>query len=125
TTFIKTYPANAGNKQSITKVLRGNPGFVEDSVNQVHPRGEHSATSIFINGFELPGALQGRAGQVISAETIQSVDLLTGMYAPEYGGETAAILNINLKAGTIKPFQDITLQGGDYNTGFGSVTLGG
>ncbi len=124
-TFIKTFPANADNKQSLSKVLRGNPGFVEDSVNQVHPRGEHSATSIFINGFELPGALQGRAGQIISAETVQSVDLLTGAYAPEYGGETAAILNVNLRSGTIKPFQDLTLQGGSFNTGFGSVTFGG
>ena len=29
-------------------------GVVQDSVNQYHPRGEHSSTTIFLNGFELP-----------------------------------------------------------------------
>lgn len=123
--FMKKYPANAGNPQSITKFLGGNPGFVQDSVNQVHPRGEHSGTAIYINGFELPGVLQGRAGEVISAETVEDIDLLTGGYAPEYGGETAAVLNINLKSGPIKPIADYELQAGGYNTQFGALTFGG
>ncbi|MBC8101512.1 MAG: TonB-dependent receptor, partial [Cytophagales bacterium] len=123
--FYQKFPLAAGNPQSLTKALRSNPGFVEDSVNQAHPRGEHASTSVYINGFLLPGALQGRAGQFLSPETIQTFDVQTGAYAPEYGGETAAILNLSLRSGTIDPFIDARLGGGGFGTFTGSLTFGG
>jgi outer membrane receptor protein involved in Fe transport len=124
-TFYNKFPVTAGNPQSLTKALRANPGFVEDSVNQTHPRGEHGSTSIYINGFLLPGALQGRAGQFLSPDTIQTFDVQTGAYAPEYGGELAAVLNLSLRAGTIDPFVDVKLGGGGFNTFSGALTVGG
>jgi hypothetical protein len=123
--FIKKFPANAGNPQSLTQVLKATPGLVQDSVNQAHPRGEHSSTSIYIDGFALPGVLQGRAGPVLSPDVIQSLDVLTGGYAPEYGGELAAVLNVNLRAGSIRPFRSYLFQGGEYSTFFGSLTVAG
>ena len=102
--FIKDFPTNAGNPQDLGKVTRTVPGFAQDSVNQYHPRGEHSATAIFLNGFELPDVLQGRAGQILVPDVIQNLDIQTGGFAPEYGGETAAILNLNLRGGPITPF---------------------
>src|SRR2546426_499304 len=115
----------AGNPQSLPDVLRSTPGFAADSVNQAHPRGEHSATALNINGFYLPGALQGRAGQVIIPEIVQTLDILTGAYAPEYGGETAAILNLSLRAGPITPIRHLFLEGGGYSTFDGALTFGG
>jgi len=123
--FLSRFPATAGNPQSLRNYLATNPGFTQDSVNQSHPRGEHSATSIYLNGFRLPGAFQGRAGQVLIPETIQSADIQTGGYAPEYGGETAAVLNVNLRAGTIKPFQSFSGDTGTYSTYDGSFVFGG
>ena len=89
-TFIQTY-TNVANPLDLPSLEIANPGFVQDSVNQVHPRGEHCGTTISIDGFDLPGANQGRVGQVITPSDVQSADVLTGAYAPEYGGETAAI----------------------------------
>lgn len=123
--FVTKFPATAGNPQSLSKLLITNPGFVQSSVNVVHPRGEHAATTIFINGFQLPGALQGRAGQVLNPQTVQSADVQTGGYAPEYGGETAAILNLSLRAGPITPFQTVTSDGGSFGTYDGEATFGG
>lgn len=122
---LTVFPLTAENPQSLQQLLIGHPGFVQDSVNQAHPRGEHSATTIFINGFELPDVLQGRAGQIISPEEIQSVDLITGAFAPEYGGETSAILNMDLRSGPATPFYDFDTQGGSYDTFYGSITGGG
>jgi len=119
------FGSTAGNPQSLRNLLITNPGFVQDSVNQAHPRGEHSATSIYLNGFKLPSAFQGRAGQVLVPETIQSVDVQTGGYAPEYGGETAAALNVNLRAGTITPFQSLSLDSGSFSTYDQSLSFGG
>jgi hypothetical protein len=99
--------------------------MVQDSVGQVHPRGEHSSTTYFIDGFELPDVLMGRAGALLVPDTLQNLDIMTGGYAPEYGGETAAILNINLKSGPIKPVELFSLEAGSFNTWRGSATFGG
>jgi hypothetical protein len=123
--FIQKFPVTAGNPQSLPDVLRATPGVAADSVNQAHPRGEHSATAIYLNGFYLPGALQGRAGQVLIPEVIQNLDVMTGAYAPEYGGETAAILNLSLRSGPITPFQRLFLEGGGYSTFDGGISAGG
>jgi len=119
------FGATVGNPQSLRNLLITNPGFVQDSVNQAHPRGEHSATSVYLYGFKLPSAFQGRAGQVLLPETIQSVDVQTGGYSPEYGGETAAVLNVSPRFGTITPFRSLSLDGGSYSTFDQSLALGG
>lgn len=123
--FLERYPATAGNRQSLTKAIRTVPGFVENSVNQAHPRGEHASTSVYINGFLLPGAFQGRAGQVLAPDAVETMDVLTGAYAPEYGGETAAVLNLSLRAGTLTPFADYSVAGGGFGTFEGVLTAGG
>jgi outer membrane receptor protein involved in Fe transport len=123
--FLNRFPAAAGNPQNFNQLLRANPGFVSNSNNQTHPRGEHSATGIQINGFSLPGALQGRAGMLLLPQAIQNIDILTGGFAPEYGGETAAILNVNLRGGPVTPLREAILQGGEFGTMYGALTLGG
>ena len=65
---VTAFPFTAGNRQSLTKAVRAAPGMVENSQNQLHPRGEHASTSIYLNGFLLPGAFQGRAGQFLAPD---------------------------------------------------------
>ena len=125
TSFTDKFPVTAGNPQNFGNMFKTVPGFASNSLNQIHPRGEHASTTVYINGFQLPGAFQGRGGQFLSGTTVQSVDVLTGGYAPEYGSETAAILNVNLKSGTLEPFTAIDLQAGGYKTAFGNLTFGG
>jgi outer membrane receptor protein involved in Fe transport len=123
--FAQRSATNVGNPTSLAGLVKTTPGMVEDSAGQLHPRGAHSATTVYINGFQLPGAFQGRAGQVLSASTVQSLDVLVGGFAPEYGGETAAILNVNLRSGPIVPIRAFSLEGGEFKTFDGGVTLGG
>ena len=123
--FNKKFPNAVANKQNLSQLLRSTPGIALDSNGQAHPAGEHSSTTVYINGFQLPGAFQGRFGQILSPTSIQSVDVLTGGYAPEYGRETAAILNATLKSGSISPFLDYSLTGGTFGTFEGGLTAGG
>lgn len=123
--FIQKFPSNPSNRQSLTQFLSTTPGLAMDSVGQLHSRGEHASTTIYIDGFQLPGAFQGRFGQVLSPTAIQNVEVLTGGFAPEYGRETASILNVNLRAGTITPFVNYSLTGGSYDTFEGGITAGG
>jgi outer membrane receptor protein involved in Fe transport len=59
---------------------------------------------------------------VVVLSTIQSLDLLTGAYAPEFGGQTAAILDITTVPGARKPNVAVNLQAGDYDTTNGDLT---
>jgi len=118
-------PVAPSNNQSLKALIMTTPGMVSDSVGQLHPEGEHSSTSIFLDGFQLPGAFQGRFGQILSPTTVQNVDVLTGSYAPEYGRETAAILNVQMRSGTIKPFLDYTATTGSWGTNELGFNMGG
>ncbi len=122
---IQTIPVTGTNPQNFSKMLLLNPGFVQSSANVVHPRGEHASTSIYFNGVEIGGVLQGRAGPLFSPDIIQSADIQTGGFSPEYGGETAAILNLNLRSGPITPFQTVQFGAGGYGTLDQELTFGG
>ena len=125
TTVMAAMPVAPSNAQSLKALIQTAPGMVPDSAGQLHPEGEHSSTSIYINGFQLPGAFQGRIGQILSPAAVQSADILTGAYAPEYGRETAAILNVQLRSGTISPFFAYSATTGSWNTNEIGMTFGG
>ena len=123
--FAVKNPVTAANPQSLADLVRSAPSAAKDSDGQLHIRGEHSATSFYLDGWRLPGAFQGRIGQLIEPAAIQSLDIITGGFAPEYGGDTAAVLNVQLKSGPIKPFFDVRGEGGSWNTFDGGITFGG
>jgi len=118
-------PVAPSNNQSLKALIQTTPGMVSDSVGQLHPEGEHSSTSIYLDGFQLPGAFQGRFGQILSPTTVQNLDVLTGSYAPEYGRETAAIMNVQLRSGTIRPFLDYNATSGSWGTNELGLNMGG
>lgn len=124
-TFDKLFPAQGGNPQSLQKELVTAPAMVLDSNGQVHPGGEHNATTLYFDGVQIPGAFQGRFGQIISGTAVQSLDIQTGGYAPEYGSEVAAIINVNLRAGTLTPFADYYTSFGSYSSVFDDLSFGG
>jgi len=125
TTNFDKIPVMPDNAQSLKGLIMTAPGMVSDSVGQLHPEGEHSSTSIYLNGFQLPGAFQGRVGQILSPTTVQTAEVLTGAYAPEYGRETAAIINVQMRAGTIQPFFAYAATTGSWDTNELGLAFGG
>jgi outer membrane receptor protein involved in Fe transport len=123
--FLSRFPLNNANPQQLTGLLLTTPGFVQDSANQVHPRGEHSATSVDIQGIQLGGANQGRFGPIIDPRALENVDILTGSFAPEYGSQSGAILNSTIRSGTIDPKESFEFGGGNYGTADGFASAGG
>ncbi len=123
--FIARFPVAAGNPQQLQGVIAATPGIALDSNNQAHPRGEHTQTSIYIGGFQLPGALAGRFGPLIVPDALESVEVQTGAYAPEYGSETAAILNTTIKQGPIRRIFSLNAGAGGFSTRQGSLSFGG
>ena len=123
--FIQKFPATVSNPQQLQGIIASVPGVALDSNNQAHVRGEHTQTSVYIGGFQLGGALVGRFGPLIAPDALQSADVQTGAYAPEYGSETAAIVNTTVRRGTIDQKYSLSAGGGEFGTAQGFFSFSG
>ena len=103
----------SGNASALTQ---GQSGVASDSNGQQHIRGEHADIAFVVDGVPLPDTLSGRQGSVVAPSTIESLDILTGGFAPEFGGQTAAVLNISTVPGVKKAASNLTFQGGGYSS---------
>jgi outer membrane receptor protein involved in Fe transport len=122
--FLSAFPSVTQNTQQITGLLATVPGFVPDSANQSHPRGEHSATSYYFNGFRLGGAAQGRFGPLIDPQALESVNIMTGGFSPEYAGDSA-LLDATIRSGTPHSFASGEVGAGNYDAALAKFTMGG
>ena len=122
TTTHEQIQERSGGSTTIQSVLKSDAGVTNDSAGQQHIRGEHSEITYVVDGVPVPDTLSGRQGSVVVLSTVQSLDLLTGAYAPEFGGQTAGILDITTLPGARKPNVDLNLQGGSYDTTNGDLT---
>ena len=114
-----------GAGSSPNKLIEGLPSVTSDSAGQEHVRGEHAEIAYVVDGVQLPDTLSGRQGSIVVPSTIQSLSFLTGAYAPEFGGQTAAILDITTLPGARKPHADVEFDGGNYDTTNGNLTWEG
>ncbi len=109
----------------VTQVIQNNAGVAKDSSGQEHVRGEHAEIAYVIDGVPLPDTLSGRQGSIVVLSTIEGLQFLTGSFPPEYGGQTAAVLNITTLPSARHPHTDLALQTGSYDTQNGELTLQG
>lgn len=117
--FVNT---TSGDTKNLTK---GQAGVAEDSAGQQHVRGEHTDITYVVDGVPLPDTLSGRQGSIVVPSTIENLEILTGGFAPEFGGQTAAVLNITTLPGARRASQDLELQTGTYRTYNGDFTAVG
>ncbi|HLK58625.1 MAG TPA: TonB-dependent receptor [Chthonomonadaceae bacterium] len=121
TTQIHQGPVGSSTNSLISK----GAGAAADSAGQVHVRGEHADISYVVDGVPLPDTLSGRQGAVVVPSTIDRLEILTGAFAPEFGAQTAAILNVTTLPGADRSHTDLALEGGNYETTNGDFsTLG-
>ncbi len=110
---IKTFSGSIG--AGANSLTNGQKGVAEDSGGQQHVRGEHAEIAYVVDGVPLPDTLSGRQGSIVVPSTIDSLEMLTGGYAPEFGGQTAAVLNIATLPGAKKASNLFSLQAGSFN----------
>lgn len=114
-----------GASATIQSIVKTQAGVASDSAGQEHIRGEHAEISYVVDGVPLPDTLSGRQGAIVVPSTIQSLQLLTGSYPPEFGMQTAGILNITTLPGAKKPRGEYDFQGGSYSTTNADMNLEG
>jgi len=115
----------AGGSENLNKVLEGNGGVAADSAGQLHVRGEHADISYVVDGVGLPDTLSGRQNSVVVPSTIRSLEFITGAFAPEFGQQTAAILNIDTVPGAPHSRSSVSVEAGSFDTTNGDFTTSG
>ncbi len=112
---LKKFGGGAGGNDN-TKLTKGQAGVAEDSAGQAHVRGEHGQIAYVVDGVPLPDTLSGRQGSIVVPSTIQTLEMITGGFAPEFGGQTAAILNITTLSEFKKNRSDYAFSVGSFNS---------
>lgn len=120
-TDLKKFGGGAGGNDN-SKLTKGQAGVAEDSAGQAHVRGEHAEIAYVVDGVPLPDTLSGRQGSIVVESTIQTLEMITGGFAPEFGGQTAAVLNITTLSDIKKPKYDYVFSGAGYNSYSGEFT---
>jgi len=110
---INKFGGGGGDVKNVTKT---SAGVTEDSSGQQHVRGEHTEITYVVDGVPLPDTLSGRQGAIVVSSTIESVDVVLGGFAPEFGIQTAAILDITTLPRAKKFGADLDLTYGGFST---------
>src|SRR6266481_3136614 len=119
---IETLPQ--GENTPFNQVLLRAPGTAQDSLGQLHLRGEHANLQYRINDVLLPEGING-FGQELYARFIDSVHLISGSLPAQYGFRTAGIVDVHTKNGAFEPGGEVSVYGGSYETVKPSFEIGG
>lgn len=93
------------------------PGVVADSNGFFHPLGDHAQTSFYIDGQPITDQQSKQFSTQIPLNALQSMELVTGMPAAEYGDKTSLVVNAQTRSGLAqKPFGSVTAQYGSFGT---------
>ncbi|HVX84881.1 MAG TPA: TonB-dependent receptor [Phycisphaerae bacterium] len=103
-----------GQNASFQQVLLRAPGVVEDSLGQVHVRGEHGNLTYRVNGVLLPEPLSG-FGQELDTRLISSATLIDGTLPAQFGFRTAGIIDVQTKTGQTLQGSEVSIYGGSFD----------
>ena len=104
-----------GENAAFNQVLLRAPGVAEDSLGQVHVRGEHANLQYRINDVLLPEGITG-FGSELDPRFVKDMQLITGSLPAEYGLRTAGIVEIQTKSGAALNGGSVDVYGGSYDT---------
>src|SRR6202521_2354485 len=91
------------------------PGVVADSNGFFHPVGDHAQTQFSIDNQPVTDQQSRIYSNQISADAVQSMELITGVAPAEYGDKTSLIVHIVTKSGLDQPKPT-----GSFSAGYGS-----
>ena len=100
-----------GDNTPFNQVILRSPGVANDSLGQLHVRGEHANLQYRINGILLPAGLTTFA-PVLDTRIVSDASLLTGALPAQFGYRTAGVVDIQTKEGTLEPEASVGIYGG-------------
>src|SRR5207237_6404615 len=80
-------------------IIYTTPGVAADSNGFFHPLGDHAQVSYVIDGQPISDQRNKVFSTSIPANAIQSMELVTGSPAAEYGDKTSLVINATTRSG--------------------------
>ena len=101
----------------MTTVIQENlTGAVRASTGEVHIRGQHGEYTYLIDGIPIPLGVFGGLNEVVDPSVIKNITFYTGGFPAEYGGQSAAIIDIRNQVPPGKFHLSLSSYAGSYLT---------
>ena len=79
----------------MTTLIQDNlTGAVRAPTGELHIRGQHGEFSYYIDGIPIPLGVFGGLNEVVDPKVIKLITFYTGGFPAEYGGQVAALINV-------------------------------
>lgn len=113
--LITKLPLEASSSGLNQVVTLASPGVVSDSNGFFHPVGDHAQTQFSIDNQPVTDQQSRLYSNQISADAVQSMEIITGVAPAEYGDKSSLVVHIVTKSGL-----DQTRPSGSVSLGYGS-----
>jgi hypothetical protein len=118
-------PAPSADSALNDAVIHLAPGVVADSNGFFHPAGDHAQVSYVLDGQPIPDQRNKVFSTSIPLNAIQTLDVISGSPAAEYGDKTSLILNATTRSGLgQKPSGSFAAKYGSFGAVGEEATLG-
>jgi hypothetical protein len=119
---LPTFSPGSGLNDAITFTT---PNVAADSNGFFHPLGDHAQVSFVIDGQPISDQRNKVFSTSIPENAIQSMEIISGSPAAEYGDKTSLVVNANTRSGLgQKPSGSILIHYGSFGTVGQQATLG-
>ena len=99
----------------MTNIVQENAtGAVRAPTGEVHIRGHHGEFTYYVDGIPVPLGVFGGLNEVVDPKVIDRATFYTGGFPAEYGGQTAAIIDIQNRVPTGRFHLDFSTYAGSY-----------
>lgn len=99
----------------ITQLVQENVlGAARAPTGEVHVRGQHGEFTYYVDGAPVPLGVFGGLNEVVDPHVIERSTFLTGGFPAEYGGQMAAVMDIQTRVPTGQLHFDFSTYGGSY-----------
>jgi len=101
-TTIEQIPAVVQSR-GMEGILLTTPGFIQDENGRFHFRGSHGQAMYVIDGVPFTDQMQATFSNSLDPSQVESMEVITGGVAAEYGGKPGAVVNLTSKSGLGTP----------------------
>lgn len=128
-TLIDRLPLESASSSVTSLVTLVSPGVAADSNGNMHGLGDHAENSFSVDGQPITDQTSKVFSNQISADSIQSLEVISGAPPAEFGDKTSLVIKVTTKSGlgVSKPTGSVTTSYGSFgtsNVGF-SLAYGG
>lgn len=122
---FETETYHAPPSMRMTNLIQENMlGAVRAPTGELHIRGMHGEYTYYVDGIPIPLGVFGGLNEVVDPKVISRATFLSGAFPAEYGGQTAAVINIENRVAPGRFHLDASSYVGSYFVPGAGDTLG-